>query len=126
MARILLIDDEDTVRFSFRQVLEEAGHDVFEASDGEEGVDEFKKMTASYEGPHVVITDIIMPNKSGYDLIKEIKTIMPGVKILAISGGGNTDSKVFLDISSVLGANQVLSKPVLAEDLLSAVERCLE
>ena len=126
MAKILLIDDEEVVRFSLRQVLEEAGHDVYEASDGEEGVAEFKEMVSSFEGPRIVITDIIMPNKGGYDLITEIKTIMPGVKILAITAGSKADSKVMLDISSVLGADQILSKPVLEEDLLLAVGRCLE
>ena len=111
---------------SLRCILEEAGHDVFEASDGDEGVAEFKEMIIQYKGPHIIIADIIMPNKNGYDTITEIKSIMPDVKIIAISGGGDVDPKVMLDISSVLGADRVLSKPILSDDLLAVVNRCLQ
>ena len=51
MARVLLIDDEDLSRFGVRRALESGGHEVFEASDGEEGVSEFKMMAASGKNP---------------------------------------------------------------------------
>ena len=102
MARILLIEDEEMVRFSLRRALEEEGHDVFEASDGKEGVSEFKRMIASSMPTDVVITDIIMPDKHGYATIAEIREISPDAKIIVVSGGGGVDPTVFLDISLAL------------------------
>ena len=125
MARILLIEDEELVRFSLRRVLEEAGHDVFEASDGEEGVSEFKSMITESMPTDVVITDILMPIKHGYETIAEIQGISPDAKIIAISGGEGVDPKVILDISKTLGVEQILAKPFALEDLFDAVNSCL-
>ncbi|MBI2978458.1 MAG: response regulator [Rhodospirillales bacterium] len=125
MARVLLIEDEELVRVSLRRVLEGQGHEVFEAADGEEGVAEFRSMAKVFKASDVVITDILMPVKDGHDTITEIKEITPNAKIIAISGGGNVNPKVFLDISSALGADRVLSKPFSTEEFLDAVNHCL-
>lgn len=125
MARILLIEDEDLVRVSLRQVLEKEGHEVFEAGDGAEGVSGFRTMAKDLKATDVVITDILMPVKDGYDAITEIREITPDAKIIAISGGGNTNPKVLLDISSALGADRVLAKPFSTEEFLNAVNHCL-
>ena len=127
MARVLLIDNEKLVRFSLRFILEDGGHEVFEASDGEEGVSKFKEMASISKPINVVVTDIIMPKKNGYETIAEIQDIMRDVKIIAISGGGGADPKEILDISTnFLGVDQVLAKPFLSEELLKAVDRCLQ
>ena len=125
MARILLIEDEEMVRFALRLALEVEGHDVFEASDGKEGVSEFKSMIAGSMPTDVVITDILMPKKHGYETIAEIQGISPDAKIIAISGGEGADPKVFLDISKALGVEQILAKPFTNEDLYDAVNKCL-
>ncbi len=125
MARILLIEDEEIVRFSLRYALEQGGHEVFEAADGEEGVTQFKMMNADPQPADVVVTDLLMPKKHGYDTIAEIRAISPKAKIIAISGGGEVDPKIFLDISGFLGADKMLPKPFSSEQLLSAVEGCL-
>jgi len=126
MAKILLIEDEELVRFSLCSVLEEQGHTVFEASDGQEGVSGFKNMTVSYKPPDIIITDLLMPVKHGYDAINEILKISPQAKIIAISGGGSADPKVFLDISKALGVEKILAKPFTDEELVDAVNSCLE
>jgi CheY-like chemotaxis protein len=125
MARILLIEDEDLVRLSLRQVLEKEGHEVFEAGDGEEGVAEFRSMAKVLKASDIVITDILMPVKDGYDTITEIREITPKAKIIVMSGGGNINPQVFLDISSCLGADRVLSKPFSTEEFIDAVNHCL-
>lgn len=124
MSRILLVEDEDLVRYSLRNVLEKLGHEVFEASDGDEGLSEFKSMMSKDKSPDVVITDIIMPNKHGYDLICNIRSISTDTKIIAISGGGGANPKVFLEISEFLGVNHILAKPFSFDDLLQAVNHC--
>ncbi|MDA1090112.1 MAG: response regulator [Proteobacteria bacterium] len=127
MARILLIEDEEMVRYSLRCALEDDGHEVFEASDGDGGVSLFKEMANAPTPADIVITDILMPKKHGYDTISEIKGLSPTVKIIAISGGGgnNFNPKAFRDMSDFLGADHVLSKPFSAKDFLSAVNDCL-
>ena len=127
MAKILLIDDEELVRSTLRLVLEDGGHEVFEASDGEEGVSKFMEMASKSKSVNVVVIDILMPKKNGFETIFEIQGIMRDVKIIAISGGGGADPKEILDFSkSILGVNQVLKKPFLNEELLTAVNHCLE
>ena len=113
------------VRFALRLALEEEGHDVFEACDGKEGVSEYESMMAASMPTDVVITDILMPEKHGYETIAEIRDISPDAKIIAISGGGGVDSKVFLDISQTLGVEHILAKPFTVEDLFDAVNSCL-
>jgi CheY-like chemotaxis protein len=125
MATVLLIEDEELVRYSLRRVLEDGGHDVFEASDGKEGVAEFQRMAKHSSAPDVIVTDILMPKKHGYDTISEIKGMFSEAKIIAISGGGNTNSAVFLDISKLLGVKKTLSKPFSPKQLLQAVDHCL-
>ncbi|NQU61280.1 MAG: response regulator [Rhodospirillales bacterium] len=120
-----MIEDEELVRFSLYSALDEAGHDVFEAADGVEGVSEFKKMVAGSLPPDVIITDLLMPEKHGYETITEILKIAPGTKFIAISGGGDVDPKVFLDISQALGVKQVLAKPFTDDALIDAVNVCL-
>ena len=126
MATILVIDDEEFVLDALRMTLESGGHDVFEASDGEEGVSEFELMVKRSNAPDIVIVDILMPKKDGYQTIVEIKEIVPDVHIIAISGGGDIDPKLILGISSMIGADRILSKPFMPDDLRSAVGLCLQ
>jgi DNA-binding NarL/FixJ family response regulator len=83
-------------------------------------------MVKRSKAPDIVIVDILMPNKDGYQTIVEIKEILPDARIIAISGGGDIDPKVILDISSIIGADRILSKPFIPDDLRSAVDHCLE
>jgi len=127
MAKILLIEDEEMVRYSLRCALEGDGHEVFEATDGEDGVSQFKELAAALHPADIVITDILMPKKHGYDAISEIRDISPDMKIIAISGGGGSDfnPKAFIDMSGFLGADRILAKPFSSEEFLSAVKACL-
>ena len=83
MARILLIDDDDSVRRALRLTLTEFGHTVIEARDGQEGLKLFPQANAD-----LVITDIVMPEKDGIEVLIELRKKQPPVNIIAISGGG--------------------------------------
>jgi len=126
LAKILLIEDEDLVRTGLRLTLESVGHDVYEASDGVEGVSEFKQMKEKFGAEVIVVTDLIMPGKHGYEAIADIQRLQPDAKIVAISGGGEHDPKVFLDITRSMGVQHVLAKPFDAQMLLDAVDACLQ
>ena len=75
MATVLLIEDEELVRYTLRRILEEGGHEVFEASDGEEGLSEFKMMAKAGKPIDVVVTDILMPKKHGYEFIRDANSL---------------------------------------------------
>lgn len=116
MARILLIDDDATVRYALKQVLERAGHQVDEATDGLIGVEMY---TASR--PDLVITDIIMPNQEGIETIIKLRRLAPDVAIIAMSGGGRTGNRDFLAMAEKLGAAKVMAKPFRPKELVEAV-----
>jgi CheY-like chemotaxis protein len=120
MARILLIDDDATVRYALKQVLERAGHQVDEASDGLIGIE---KCTAAR--PDVVVTDIIMPNQEGIETIIKLKRLAPEVAIIAMSGGGRTGNRDFLAMAEKLGAAKVMAKPFRPKELVEAVAALL-
>src|SRR5947208_14413081 len=85
MARIIVIDDNDAARVTMRRVLEKAGHQVLEASDGDAGL----KLLAEI-GVTLVITDIFMPRQDGIVTLRRIKKEFPGVRVIAVSGGDST------------------------------------
>lgn len=120
MARILIVDDEDLVRLTLRQFLERAGHEVFEAGDGNEGLRQIEVCR-----PELVISDIIMPDREGIETIHKIRQDYPAVKIIAISGGGRIGATDFLEIAARVGADRTLAKPFTRDILIDAVNQCL-
>ena len=127
MGSILIIDDEEDIRDALQMVLESAGHDVKVASNGNDAV-EFQR-----EDPaDLIITDIIMPGKDGVDTIKEIRQAFPGIRIIAISGGGSVHSNeyvpdaitttAYLAAAKEAGADMVFTKPFERKDLIQAVD----
>ncbi len=120
MACILLVDDEEAVRYTLRRMLERAGHDVFEATNGREALIALKSKRAD-----LVITDIVMPVKEGTETILELRRRDPSLKIMAISGGGRTGNMDYLDVASRFGADYTLAKPVRMQELLDAVSTTL-
>ncbi len=120
MHTILIVDDEPQVRKILKSLLERNDYTVFEAIDGKQGVDLYKK-----HDPDLIITDLIMPEKEGLEFIREIKAIDSNAKIIAISGGGITDPKMYLDLASKFGAVQAFTKPVDNKILISTIEEIL-
>jgi two-component system response regulator CpxR len=117
--RTLVIDDEPAVRTMIRRVLEDAGHRVVEAEDGHAGLRLFREMT-----PDLVVVDMFMPRKDGYETIREMRAVRPDVKIIAMSGGGHYQLDV-LDGLEILGVTATLAKPFEREHLLATVARVL-
>jgi len=94
MSRILIIDDDAQILKMLRQILEREKYHVTEASNGKEGLRLYRENPAD-----LVITDIIMPEKEGIEIIIELKRDYPDVKIIAISGGGRINPEDYLDIA---------------------------
>ena len=120
MALILIIDDNTEIREVLRQILERAGYEVMEASDGREGIDLYRERQAD-----LIITDIVMPNKDGLETITDLRIEFPGSKIIAISGGGRLDPKLYLELAEGFGADRLLTKPFGHDELLETVQDLL-
>jgi len=120
MARILLIEDDDSVRTILYLTLVHYGHSVVEARDGREGLDLFR-----LGGVDLVITDIVMPGKEGFEVLMKIRKKNPALKIIAISGGGLHNAAHYLHTAKLLGAAKVLAKPFSNEALMAAVNELL-
>ena len=81
MPRILVIDDEATIRELLRFVLEEEGYEVIEAADGAEGLQRYQA-----DPTDLVITDLMMPGMHGLELLEALRRMVPTPALLAISG----------------------------------------
>ena len=120
MARILLIEDDDSVRTLLFLALVHVGHTVIEARNGREGLNLFR--SAPFD---LVITDIVMPEKEGFEVLMKIRKRNPSLKIIAISGGGLHNAAHYLHTAKLLGAAKVLAKPFSNEELMAAVNELL-
>jgi CheY-like chemotaxis protein len=117
MSRILVIDDEADFRKMVRRMLEIEGHEVIEASNGIEGLDKFRALA-----PELIVTDIFMPEKSGYETIMQIRAEAPDIRIIAISGSGGIATADFFQAAKEAGADQALAKPFRPAQLIDAVD----
>lgn len=121
MLTVLLVEDDDLVRDMLAQTLERASYTVIRVANGEEAAEVLQ--TAE---PDVMVTDIIMPKKSGITLISEVRNKHPHMEIIAISGGGRLDPTGYLDLSESLGASVSFEKPIDNSALLMAIDLLLQ
>jgi len=120
MSRILVVEDDDQMRAILKQILERAGHEVAEAANGRAAMEMQRRACAD-----LVITDIIMPEMDGIEMITALRRDFPAVKIIAISGGSRIGPMEFLSLARVLGAHRTLHKPFALQDMLDAVDELL-
>jgi YesN/AraC family two-component response regulator len=118
--RILIIDDDFHVRDMLERLLRRAGYDSQLAENGVEALKMHRENPVD-----LVITDIIMPEKEGIEIISEFRRDYPSVKLIAISGGGRIGPANYLKMAKLLGAERTFAKPVDTSQLLSAIEELL-
>jgi CheY-like chemotaxis protein len=126
--RILVIDDERELLTALSGTLRKAGFRVRTATGAQAGLDALEQETVE-----VLITDIIMPKKSGIEVIDMVRTRYPSIRVIAISGGGNfgpldyqTDAittSAYLAASKVHGAHAVVAKPFEAWEIIAAIHQ---
>ena len=126
MAHILVMDDDDMMRELLQEMLEQDGHEVVCASEGAEGVRIFLQRPID-----LVITDLFMPPEGGLQVIQQLTSHNPDVKVIAISGAGisNPDTRFDLETLSLAkqrGAFRAFRKPFRKDEILAAVKELLE
>jgi len=121
MKTVLVVDDEPGMREMVKQLLLNEGYHVLEASNGKHAMEFLKN-----ESPELVITDIIMEEMDGVEIILEIRENYPDIKIIAMSGGSKISSEDYLDSASDLGADRIFNKPFALSDMLNAIKELIE
>jgi len=115
---VCVIDDDDLVRRTISDVLKGAGFETVEAEDGDAGLNLIESSKA-----HVAVIDIVMPIREGHDVIVDATRRFPALKVLAVSGGGLSGPKDYLELAQQLGAHDVLAKPFRNAELVEKVKR---
>lgn len=120
MGNLLIIEDDLSVQQMFKQFLESNGFTVFCASEGLEGMNLLKQQKVD-----LIITDIMMPEMDGLEVIQAVQETQPGLPIIAISGGMRDVPINFLPHARKFGACRVFEKPVSLTTLLASVQELL-
>jgi two-component system NtrC family response regulator len=115
--RILLVDDDESIRRVTRYHLEQAGHEVVALSSAEEALAELEEQSVS-----LLITDVQMPGLSGLDLLRRVKARWPEVGVLVITAHGSIEDAVE---AMRIGASDYLVKPFEHAALRLSVEKAL-
>jgi len=118
MAKILVIDDEKSIRETLKEILEYEEHQVDVAEDGEAGLETFKNNR--YD---IVLLDIKMPNKDGMEVLEEIFGVATDVPVIMISGHGNIDTAVE---SIKKGAYDFIEKPLDLNRILVTIRNAMD
>lgn len=117
---ILIIDDEESITYMLKRLFERKGYNVLTACDGIEGIRTFKNNPID-----LVITDIIMPEKEGVEVIFELQRANAKCKIIAVSGGGYLNPQDYLSTAEEIGVSATFSKPFDTQALLAKVQELI-
>jgi len=120
MVDVLIIDDDHQMRSLLREAFLLAGIEAETAADGSEAERIFQ--TRFFK---VVVTDIVMPDKDGFEVIFELKQRHPSTKIIAISGGGRLNATDYLESARSFGAIATFQKPLNRKALIAKVQEIL-
>lgn len=120
MKKVLVIDDDEQMRAMIQVMLEREGYSVETAENGKVGLDKF-----GAEAYDLVITDIIMPEKEGLEIISEMHERDPSIRIIAMSGGLPGYTADFLPVAKFFGAVRTFEKPIIASEFTTAVRELL-
>ena len=116
MARILVVDDDDGMLQILNSILSEAGHDVLEASDSDEGKQAYLENEVD-----LVITDFFMPTEGGLEVVRAVRHRDPDARIILISAADIRDGVDLPAFAKQYGAQRALTKPIESTVLLDAV-----
>ena len=114
--RILVIDDDDGVRVTLEHMLRSWGCEVTSADSSRQGLELAKKLQ-----PELIMTDLIMPDNAGAEIIVSLKRTCPNVRVVAMSGGARLGNANILREAKENGADYILPKPFERDQLRAAL-----
>jgi two-component system cell cycle sensor histidine kinase/response regulator CckA len=119
--RVLLVEDEDTVRAVAERALVRQGFEVITAADGEEGLEAIARAGTGAEQFDVVVSDVVMPSMDGPSMAREIRRLLPDLPVLFMSGYAEEQLRRDIDIPNMY----FLAKPFSVAQIVQAVETVL-
>jgi len=114
---VLVVDDDVHVQGLLTMMLTRLGFHVTSCHDGKQAVIDLN--SKSFD---ILLTDIIMPDMDGYELIRITKSNHPGIFIVAMTGGGNFKADDYLKMAKPIGADAILEKPFTYDDIREITE----
>lgn len=122
MKKILIVDDDDLFREMLQEMVTREGYTVRVACNGQEGLEAVRSWS-----PDLLITDILMPEKDGIELITELQDQYQSLPIIAVSGGRRTISMEFnLESARLIGVRATLAKPFSRKQLRKAIDQAMD
>ncbi len=115
MAKILIVDDEQSIRVTLSEFLKSEGYDVISACDFQSAIELYGKIDFD-----IIVTDIIMPRQTGSDLLREIHGINPNIPVIMMTGDPNLETAIE---AVKLGAYDYLSKPIELKELFLSISK---
>ncbi|KAA3612755.1 MAG: response regulator [Planctomycetota bacterium] len=119
-SNILVVDDDSEIRDMLKQLLDFAGYTITLAGNGKEALEKLEEQDFQ-----LMVTDIVMPDADGLEVIMNARKIRPELQIIAMSGGGHGSPDNYLKLASAFGADRALLKPFTPQELLDAVQNIL-
>lgn len=116
MAKVLLADDNQMLRKTVRKILEQGGHEVVEARDGREAMEQLHRSRMD-----VVLLDIVMPGQGGMETLFEMSGSRIRTRVIIMTGRIDTGTEAFKNLCLRFRAEKVLTKPFSAKELLTAI-----
>lgn len=117
---VLVVEDDPACRDLISEILVDAGYDCLQADGGRAAIALMARQ------PDVLLTDLLMPDKDGVEVIMEVRRRWPLTRIVAVSGGfGIIEASQLLHMATMLGADAALPKPFTSAQLLECVARAL-
>jgi CheY-like chemotaxis protein len=120
MAHIFLVDDDQYVQYTLRKILVKAGHTVVCFDNGRQALDQLWM-----KPPALVITDVVMPELGGLEMLTQFRTFNSATPVLVVSAGSASLSVDFKELAANSGANGVLFKPFDKATFLACVAELL-
>ena len=117
---VLIVDDDNMMREFIKELLKIHEFNISEAANGKDGLKQFRENT-----PDLVITDIIMPEMEGISFIRELRAYNKNIPIIAMTGNVHGRMEEYLDISSKLGADEVLRKPIKSKEFIETINKLI-
>jgi len=115
--KIILAEDDQDVRYAIALFLRKRGFTVVEAKNGNDPV-----ISEEIKDTDVLVTDILMPESDGIELLMKTRQSHPDLPVIAYSGGGRISSNDYLETAATLGARATFQKPFDENRLAEAIE----
>jgi len=116
-SKVLIVDDSSMARRTMRAILESAGYEVVEASDGLNALERF-----FLEKPDVVMLDLVMKGMYGLDVLAKLREMDPDIKVIVVSADIQTSSQ---ELVRDAGGSAFVNKPFDKQDILNALDTAL-